>query len=102
MPKALETLFTKYSFTPEEMVQASIFTTIQKQLLQTKIAELAEEKALLKFDPKEFQTFLQREAELQGQINSLQWILNSSQEAEAIELAKNAPRSPIPLNPSAF
>lgn len=96
MPKLIPNLFTKYEFTEAEAVQGSIFTAIQKQMIQTKIAELAEEKCSLKFDPTTPHSFIQREAELQGQINSLQWIIALSESAEADEIVKNSPRINIP------
>lgn len=75
-------LFTSWILTPQETTQGTILSTLQEQVIQNQIAALAQEKTLLKFDPANIHSFLQREAELQGQIGALSFLLTQSAEAK--------------------
>ena len=70
--------FTTYTLSAEELEQASYFNDFQRMLMQNEIARAAEEKVALKFDPSNPLAFAQREAELQGQMEILEYILNLS------------------------
>lgn len=74
--------FQSWILTPEEFTQGSILTSLQKQCIQNQITQLAEEKLSLTFDPTNPQKFLQQEAELQGSIKSLKYLLTLSEQAE--------------------
>ena len=74
--------FTSYDLTSAEEQAGSILNHNQKLVLQNKLAFLAETKIRLKFDPSHVQEFLQQEAELQGQIGILTWLLETSAQIE--------------------
>jgi hypothetical protein len=75
MAQETSTLFTKYILTDEEELAGTAFSTTQRCFMQNIIAEAAEEKVRLTFDPLNPNAFIQREAELQGTILTLQAIL---------------------------
>lgn len=75
-----DTLFASWNLSEQELMQGSILSTPQEQVIQNQIAQLAQEKTLLKFTPSDIHTFLQREAELQGSISALQFLLTTSAE----------------------
>ena len=80
--KPIPSMFTKYEFTSAELMDASKLTLMQEAKLQTQLATLVEEKLLLTYDTNNSLTYVQREAELQGQIRILQSLLNESQAAK--------------------
>jgi len=77
-----ESLFQSWIISPEEFVQGTLLSGVQKQVIQNQICVLASEKCLLQFDPAHPNQFIQREAELQGSIKSLQYLIQLSSEAE--------------------
>lgn len=80
MAQEIPTLFTKYILTDEEELAGIQFTPSQQMVMQNVIAEAAEEKVRLTFDPTNPQAFIQREAELQGCILTLQSLLSRCNE----------------------
>lgn len=76
-----DNIFQSWVLTRQEYLTGSILTTLQLQCIQNQIAQLAQEKTLLKFTPNDLNTFLQREAELQGSISALQFLISTSAEA---------------------
>ena len=79
--------FQSWVLTPQEEIQGSILNLTQKQVIQNRISELMQEKTLLKFTPDNAHSFIQREAELQGQIGILQYLIANSEDAERKLLA---------------
>lgn len=77
-------LFTSYTFTPSEELQAPILPLLTEAWIQNKIAQLATNKVTITYDPEHPLKFQQEEAELQGQIKILQLLINESEEAKAI------------------
>lgn len=73
-------LFTRYTLTPEEELAGIQFTTSQRMYMQNLIANAAEEKVRMTFDPLNPHIFIQREAELQGTIRTLEGLLLKQQE----------------------
>ena len=78
MPQQVNSLFTKYEFSQQEFVSASHFTDDNRKLIQNEICKIAEEKVALQYDPLNPVQFAQREAELQGQIGILRYLLELS------------------------
>jgi hypothetical protein len=68
--------FISYTLTQDELAVGSQFNPEQRAVMQNIIADLAEEKIALKYDPVNPQQFLQREAELTGQIGILKYLLD--------------------------
>ena len=75
MSHLLPSSFSRYSFTPEDQLTAQTLTTLNLQHLQNLICAAAEEKLALKFDPVNPLSYAQREAELQGQIGILKYLV---------------------------
>lgn len=80
MAQEVPTLFTKYILTDEEELAGTQFTDAQRMYIRNIIADAAEEKVRLPFDPTNPHKFIQREAELQGVILTLTNLLNAQTE----------------------
>ncbi len=74
-------MFQSWELSRQEYLTGSIFTTLQIQCIQNQIVALAHEKMMLKFDPTNVLTYAQQEAELQGKLIILQYLLSCSEEA---------------------
>lgn len=70
--------FTSWKLTFEEYKAGKTFNNLQMYVIQNLIAEAALEKVSLTFDPANPSAFIQREAELQGQISILQYLIADS------------------------
>lgn len=82
MPKVKSNEFNEYEFTEVELYEATRFTASQKMLFQSLIAQEASKKVALQIDLKQYPTkeaaidaFIQAEAECQGGIRSLMWLI---------------------------
>lgn len=88
MAQELPSIFTKFLLTDEEELAAVFFSPEQRMYMQNIVADAAEEKIQLTFDPNNPSAFMQREAALQGCIQTLTNLLNSYE--EYIELSKTS------------
>jgi hypothetical protein len=79
----LTSSFISYILSPDETSIGSVLTTLQKQCIQNQICSLAEQKLALKYSPDSPMVFLQQEAELQGQLSALRYLIILSENAEA-------------------
>ena len=68
--------FVRYDLTESELKAGSVFTLDQRAVIQNLIVDAAEEKIALTFDTDKPQQFIQREAELTGQIGILKYLLD--------------------------
>ena len=84
MPTELTNSFTTYDLTEKEVLQGSILTIQQVQVLQNQRATIAEERLALTFDPSDITGFAQAEAYKKGQLDIISWLLDASVEANAI------------------
>ena len=75
MSHLLPSTFSRYHLTEDEQAQAYSLSTLNLQHLQNLICSAAEEKLSMKFDPSNPLAFAQREAELQGQIGILKYLV---------------------------
>ena len=71
--------FTTWDLTEEEFKQGSMLTITQAQVIQNQITELAETKLALEVPADNYSLFLQIEAKLAGQIESLKYLLAQSE-----------------------
>lgn len=78
--KLLPCSFSRYHLSETENNQGGSFNDYQLAYLQNLIADCAEEKLNLKYDPEKPHTFQQREAELTGQIGILRYLIQTSEE----------------------
>jgi len=74
--------FSSYQLTQEEELQGQVLTVTQKEVLQNLLVTNAEEKLRLEFDPDQPKLFIQHEAYKRGQIELLEYILETSTIAE--------------------
>lgn len=84
--------FQRWKLTDEEELHGTILTTNQKQCIQNQIVQAAEEKIALTFDANNTLLFAQREAELQGRINALKYLIDCSNAAEIALAETQAPQ----------
>lgn len=78
MAHLTQSVFTKYNLSEEEQLAGQQLTISNVQVIQNLICSLAEERIGLKLDPNNVLPFMQREAELIGQIGILQMLLDQS------------------------
>ncbi len=71
--------FSQYELTESETLAGSILSQEQIYVIQNLISSIAAEKLALKFTPESPLEFAQREAELQGQIGILTYLLDVSE-----------------------
>lgn len=88
MATVITTSLTRFQLTDAEQTLGCILTTNQKYVLHNMLADAAEEKVALKFDPLNPVSFAQQEAELQGKIGIIKYILECSNIAEQEHLAE--------------
>lgn len=78
-----ESLFQSWVFSEQEQKLCSVLTLLQKQAIQNQICQLATERTTLEYNPTDPLKFLQRDAELKGQIIALQYLITLSNDAES-------------------
>lgn len=84
MSQIISSAFTKYLFSKEERF---ILSDTQIQFIQTRRAEIAEQKIAMTLDPeKPIEVFIQQEAYLAGQLAILQYLVDESIATEAAML----------------
>ena len=81
MATLISNSFSSYEMTEEEQLQAALLTLQQVQNIKSQIAILAEQKINLVPDSQDFVNYMQEEANLRGQITSLQYLLDCSEAA---------------------
>jgi len=102
MSHLIPNLLSSYFLSPEEEEEGSKLTVTQTQVIQNQIAELTQQKLLLTPDTTNIQNYIQEEAYLRGQIDSLNYLLTSSEalkEAEITLNLKSAESSATTSNP---
>lgn len=86
MSHLLPSTFSRYYLGAEEQVQAETLTSLNLQSIQNLLCDCAEAKVNLKFDPLHTGDFLQKEAELQGQIGILRLLIDQSAIASRVHV----------------
>ena len=77
MPKLKQdSQFIEFEFSEEELKVLPGFTFEQRQFLQSELAAAVSEKVALTYDPEHPQRFMQQEAEVQGKMNVLRYLLS--------------------------
>lgn len=79
MAEQLPNRFTQWALTPLEQKIAYQFNDLQTKVIQNHIAEAAHLKLALTYDPTNPTLFAQQEAEYQGQIEILEYLLAQAQ-----------------------
>lgn len=76
MKLSQQSSFIKYELTAEEFITGTHLSLETRAVVQNLIADYAEEMITLTYDPSNPQRFLQAEAELQGKIGILKYLLS--------------------------
>lgn len=84
------TSMTRFILTLEEYQSGRMLNLQQKQVLQNILASISEDRLALTYDSQEHNSFIQREAELQGQAGIIKLLLSNSEEAEQEALVGNS------------
>ena len=83
MPTPTHTIFQRFKFeSVEEELASLVLTYNQKCAIHSLIEESATERLALTLDPTNIYPFMQREAELQGKIGILSYLIEASASAE--------------------
>lgn len=75
--------FASYVLSAEEQIQASTFNELQLCMLYNERFIAANAKLNMRFDPEHPQSFIQEEAELQGKLNMLNWLIEQHNVSQA-------------------
>lgn len=82
--------FSSFELTLAEEESGQVLNTLQKMVLQNKLAAVAAQKLHLVYVPNDPKDYAQQMAYLQGQLDVLQWQLDTSTQVEEILAAKLA------------
>lgn len=74
--------FTHWNLSSAEILQGSILSSQQKQVLQNELAQIAEQIVNLEFDASNPVAFAQNDAHLKGQMSIIRFLLLRSDESE--------------------
>lgn len=90
MVQLIPNSFSSYNLSTEEEETGSVLNYLQKAVLQNKLAIIAQDKLNTVFDPLNPTAFAQQEAYLRGQMEVINWLLDSSLQLEELAAAKLA------------
>ena len=74
-------VFSTFDLTPQEQRVGEILSSLNLAVIHNLRSQKAEEKLRLTFTPADINTYIQREAELQGQIGILDYLIQCSEYA---------------------
>jgi len=74
--------FTHWNLSTQEVLQGSVLSQSQKQLLQNELATIAEQIVNLEYDAAKPMEFVQNDAHLKGQMSIIRYMLLRSDESE--------------------
>jgi len=97
MAKTIPSVFCGIEFTdPREALESRILNSSQRSWLQFNLSLYASERIALTIDPTNTLPFIQKDAELKGQIGFIQYLLDCSDKASAelITLVQNPTNRP--------
>jgi hypothetical protein len=82
MSRPINNSFTSFDLTDSEILQGSILSVNQKQVIQNELSQVAEQILALEFDPINPLKFTQDDSFLKGQMSVLRVMLLRSDESE--------------------
>jgi hypothetical protein len=88
MASLLPNNFASYELTEQELENGTLLTVNQKMVLQNKLSEIATQKINLVFNPSDVADYSQQTAYLQAQLDTINWMLDSSSSMEEVLKAK--------------
>lgn len=80
-PNKITSSFHRLTLTSDDVLAGSMLSAMQIGVIQNRRVDIAEQKLNLIFDPTNMIDFAQQNAYLQGQLDILQYIIDSSIEA---------------------
>ena len=89
MARVIPNIFTSYVLTPDELKSGQSLSLVQIRVMQNLMSEAAQERVNLIYDPLNPLLFVQRDAELKGQIGILTYLINYSNEINEINEINN-------------
>ena len=87
MAQLITNKFSSYFLTSSEEETGSILNYEQRCIVHNKLSAVAETRLNMELDTTNVSSFIQTEAYLKGQLDTLQWLLDTSDEMEG-QLAK--------------
>lgn len=88
MAQLLPNNFASYKLSTDEEEAGSVLNLNQRMVLQNKLSEIATQKINEVYDPLKPLIFVQQIGYLQGQLDLINWLLQLSEETEAILTAR--------------
>ena len=88
MAQLIPSQFCLYSLTEEETLAGQILNTSQKMVLQNSRTDIAQQILNLEASPDSYNTFIQQDGYLKGQLAILNYLLDASDAAEVEILAR--------------
>lgn len=82
MSQVAVSIFTKYTQNQQEQLAGMSLNLEQTNFISTQLATLAEQRLALVPDPLNYAVFIQEEANLKGQMQFAQWLLDCSLESQ--------------------
>ncbi len=84
MAERTKNMFTSYALTDQEQLVGCVLSSLQEQVIQTRLAEVAEAKLTLEYDVANPTTFIQQEAYKAGELAALNYILEMSEASKEL------------------
>jgi hypothetical protein len=85
--------FTRVALSEKDTISGTILSTMHAGVIQNHICDIAEQKLNLVFDPTNMIDFAQQNAYLQGQLDILKLLLDSSEASHELALQQAAAQS---------
>ena len=90
MSQLIPNSFSSYTLSSYEEEAGSVITLEQKQVIQNKLSSIAEQKLNLVFDPANISDYPIQLSYLQGQLDGIRWLLDTSVQVEEVIAARLA------------
>lgn len=93
IPSHINSSFHRFTTTPDEVLSGSILSNMQIAVIQNLRVDIAEQKLALTFTPEKMYDFVQQESFLSGQLEILQFLIDSSEASQKAVLARTVNQS---------
>ena len=89
MPKLVVNRFSQYELTEQEALQGKLLTDANQAVLQNELASVAEQRIALVYDVTNPNKFLQEDAYLRGQMELIEYLMQSHSSALDVVANRN-------------
>jgi hypothetical protein len=93
MPTNITSSFQRIKLSEKDEISGTILSAMHTGVIQNHICDIAEQKLNLVFDPDKMIDFAQQNAYLQGQLDILKLLLDSSDASQALAVQQAAAQS---------